>query len=135
MSPARYRQSDILNPDQDPRVKPAIELLGRTGADQFQLRYCDEYKPRVWIASALWNRTWECAAAINPIRAIFRLIDSVLDGGTCLQCGRPTGFEPSLQPETMPMNKLVCWFQWDPELKTFRRGCEGDTEKSKESKA
>jgi hypothetical protein len=23
--------------------------------------------------------------------------------------------------------QVVCWYRFDPELKTFRRGCEGDT--------
>jgi hypothetical protein len=28
--------------------------------------------------------------------------------------------------DSMPLNESVCWYQWDPEMKTFRRGCEGD---------
>jgi hypothetical protein len=105
----------------DPRLAPAVELLGRTGAAQFAIRYCDEDRPIVWIATALWGRHWETAAAMTPLEAVFRLCDQVLDGGQCTHCKRPTGFTPDLDP--MPLDRLVCWYQWDPELVTFRRGC------------
>jgi hypothetical protein len=60
---------------------------------------------------------------MNPLRAIFRLLDEVVDGGTCQHCHRPTGFEESMDP--MPLDKLVCWYQWDPSTKKFQRGCAG----------
>ena len=55
--------------------------------------------------------------------AVFRLCDQVIDGGTCTHCNRPTGFTPDLDP--MPLDDIVCWYQWDPELSEFRRGCAG----------
>jgi hypothetical protein len=58
---------------------------------------------------------------MDPLDAVFRLCDEVIDGGQCTHCRKPAGFEPSI--ETMPLNQFVCWYQWDPELKTFRRGC------------
>jgi hypothetical protein len=108
---------------EDPRLTPAVDLLGRTGASEFQIRYCDEDKPVVWIAAARWGDHWECAAATHPMGAIFRLCDEVIDGGQCRHCGRPAGFAPDL--DTMPLEPLVCWYQWDPERKTFRRNCAG----------
>ena len=110
----------------DPRLVAAVDMLGRTGAEEFQIRYCDEDKPIIWIAAARWKDRWETAAAMNPLNAVFRLCDEVIDGGTCQHCNRPTGFEPTTDP--MPLEPLVCWYQWDPELKTFRRGCAGDSE-------
>lgn len=125
MSP-RKRRSDIRKePHRDPRLAAAVELIGRTGADQFQIWFCEEEKPPlVWIAAALYEDTWECAASVNPLRALFRLCDQLIDGGECLHCKRPTGFVPDIEPTIM--NEFVCWYQWDPELKTFRRGCAGD---------
>ena len=127
-SPPRHSPSNPRPPlpadvTDDPRIGPAVDMLGRTGADEFQVRYCEEERPIVWIAAARWEDRWECAAAINPLRAIFRLCDQVIDGGTCQHCHRPTGFAPDLDP--MPLEPFVCWYQWDPELRTFRRGCSG----------
>lgn len=116
------RKTKLPPGDADPRFGPAVELLGRTGAAQFQIRYCDESPPTVWIAAARWGANWETAAAMTPTRALFRLCDQVIDGGRCQHCGRPAGFTPDL--DAMPAGPLVCWYQWDPELATFRRGCE-----------
>ena len=67
---------------------------------------------------------WEVAAAANPVRAALRLCEQLVDGGMCTHCNRPAGLEPD-SIDAMPLNDLVCWYQYDPELKTFRRGCEG----------
>jgi hypothetical protein len=106
---------------QDPRLPAAVAMLGRTGAAEFQVRYCEEEKPTVWVACARWGKHWEAAGAMSPLRAIFRLCDEVIDGGTCQHCQRPTGFSPEL--DALPLGEHVCWYQWDPELATFRRGC------------
>jgi hypothetical protein len=55
---------------------------------------------------------------------VLRLCAQVVDGGRCTHCRRPTGLSEDL--DAMPLDRLVCWYQWDPELATFRRGCEGD---------
>jgi hypothetical protein len=68
---------------------------------------------------------WETAAAMNPVRAILRLCERLIDGSICTHCKRPAGFEPD-DITSMPANDFFCWYQYDPELKTFRRGCEGD---------
>jgi hypothetical protein len=103
---------------------PAIDLLGRTGAEEFQIRYCGEQEPAVWIAAAKWHEVWEVGASTGALEAIFRLLAQVLDGGHCQHCNRPSGFEATI--EANPLPGLICWYQWDPELETFRRGCEGD---------
>ena len=96
----------------------------RTGCHQFVIRYCDEDQPVVWLALGRWGRSWQVAAALHPVAAVFALCDQVIDGGACTHCHRPTGFAPDL--DTMPLDTLVCWYQYDPELATFRRGCAGD---------
>jgi len=107
--------------DDDARLTGAVDLLRRTGAAEFQIRYCEEEQPVVWIAAARWRKHWQAAAAMVPLQAVFRLCDEVIDGGTCQHCKRPTGFEPSMDP--MPLDKLVCWYQWDASNKVFARGC------------
>lgn len=106
----------------DPRFMAAVDLIGRSGADNFQIRYCEEETPTVWVAAAKWGEVWEVGASTAPLEALFRLCAQVLDGGMCKHCGRPSGFVPDLEPAPAP--ELVCWYQWDPELETFRRGCE-----------
>lgn len=114
-------------PTDDPRLAAAFVMLGRTGAKTASLRYQDDEQPVVWIAVGTWSGgRHECAAALDPIRAALRLCEQVVDGGQCTHCHRPTGFEPDSLDE-MPLDPLFCWYQWDPELATFRRGCEGDT--------
>ena len=109
----------------DPRLPAAVALLGRTGAQEFQLRFSPEDdEPITWTALARWGKTWECAASMDPLKAVFRLCDEVIDGGQCTHCKKSTGFVPDLDP--MPLQQFICWYQWDPELKTFRRGCDGD---------
>jgi hypothetical protein len=111
-------------PPDDPRFIAATELIGRTGAIQFQIRYSDDPPPVVWIAVAEYKGNhFETAAAMDPSRAVFRLCDQLIDGGTCTHCERPTGFSEDV--DWMPLDEHICWYQWDPELATFRRGCEG----------
>jgi hypothetical protein len=117
-------KNQARNMTEDPRLMAAIELIGRTGASEFSFRYSDDDKPTVWMAIGKWGNNYDAGAGTNPTIAIFRLLDQVVDGGTCTYCNRPTGFEESM--DQMPLDKLVCWYQWDPELKTFRRGCGGD---------
>ena len=116
-------QSDRLPQVEDPRFLPAVDMIGRTGAEQFQIRYCEEEEPVIWMCSARWGERWETAAALNPIVALFRLCDQVVDGGICIHCNRPTGFIPDFNP--MPAENWLCFYKWDPELRTFRRSCEG----------
>ena len=107
---------------EDFQLIAAVDLLGHTGAEEFQIRHSPEdEQPITWTALARWDKTWECAASMYPLQAVFRLCDQVIDGGQCQHCKKPAGFEPSIDP--MPLNQFVCWYQWDPERKVFRRGC------------
>lgn len=126
--------------DVDPRLTAGIALLERTGAREVQIRWHDMEQPVTWIAVGEWHVGadgaptrrgegvgvyFDAAAAMDPVRAVLRLCERMVDGGTCTHCHRPTGFEPD-SIESMPYADTWCWWQYDPELKTFRRGCEGD---------
>jgi hypothetical protein len=114
----------------DPRIVAAIDLLGRTGVEEVQVRYCEEEQPVVWMALGTWKRgkrtATEVGAGLTPWRAMFRLCEAVMDGGTCTHCKRPTMVDD--QPAAGPLAglaELLCAYRYDPELRTFRRACEG----------
>lgn len=116
-------------PPVTPLMEASISMIGRLGAADWQLRYQDDEQPVVWMALASFERdggvVHEVAAALNPERAAFRLLELLVDGGQCQHCQRPTGVTDDFAGE-MLADELVCWYRFDPELKTFRRGCEGD---------
>jgi hypothetical protein len=109
------------------KLTAGIDLLRRTGAQTFRTGYSDpdDGDPIVWYAIAQWvdNRA-EAAAALDPVTATLRLCERVIDGGECQHCHLPTIFVPDSDTELL--DKLGCVYAWDPELSTFRRGCEGD---------
>jgi hypothetical protein len=124
----------------DPRFLAAVQLIERTGAQSFRIGYSDEADgpPIVWYATATWGLdpstgrplpkggriTHEAAAAISPVDAVLRLCEQVIDGGECAHCHLPTIFVPDT--DTTLLDRIGCVYAWDPELATFRRGCEGD---------
>lgn len=103
-------------------------MVRRMGAAKFEIRHTEE-EPAAWVALASWDRPggvyWDCAAAMAPTRAVMRLCELLVDGGQCKHCERPTVFEPEASTDPL-MPSLMCAYQWDPELATFRRSCEGE---------
>jgi hypothetical protein len=93
----------LAEPANDPVFIACTELIGRTGAASFQIRYSDDPEPVVWIAVASFDRdsgqVHETAAGMDPRTAAYRLCETVLDGGQCRHCARPCGVsEPARCP-------------------------------------
>lgn len=109
----------------DPRFIAAIDLMRRTGQAEFQIRYDEEQDPIVWVAAGKWGDSWEAAGAMNPVAAVMRLLERAIDGGTCAYCTKPTAVSDDWESPT-PLADTFCWWLYDPENQTFRRGCEGD---------
>lgn len=119
----------------DPRVTAAIDVIGRTGARSFQLRYQDDETPTVWIAVGTWlygprgipvasggQERSETAAALDPGRAVLRLLKLVINGGQCTHCDRPTAIGEDWQPRGV--DPETCWYVYDEQAEAFRRDCE-----------
>jgi hypothetical protein len=66
------------------------------------------------------------AAPVRPTRSALRLIECLVDGGTCTHCKRPSALNAD-DHETF-LDKALCWYLYDPELRTFRRSCEDPDE-------
>jgi hypothetical protein len=110
------------------RLLAAIDMVGRMGGRDIRIGFSDEEdgEPVVWYACATFKQGGaEAAGALSPDRAAIRLVEQLADGGTCTHCLRPTGCIDDAQASDMPMNKLICWIAYDPELRKFRRSCEG----------
>lgn len=122
---------ELPDPTLDPRFIAGVEMLRRTGVRQLRIGYSDEDQgePMVWWAAGTWDQGHDAAGAITPWGAVLRLCESVIDGAECTHCHRPTMFEPEL-PIGPTLDELsqgqMCVYAWDPELSTFRRGCEGE---------
>lgn len=118
------------------KFKAAIEMLGRTGSDEFQIRYCEEEEPTIWMAAAHWPyqeglvpEHWDAAGGMTPWSALLRLMEATMDGGTCTHCHRPTSVDDKPTDAILGATEaFICWYRFDPELKTFRRSCEGIAE-------
>jgi hypothetical protein len=111
---------------EDPRFLAVLELLKKTGADGFQIRYDEEQDPIVWVAVATYKTGYQCDAGFTPLSAVMRLAERLGDGGTCAHCGKPTGLSWDWDQEH-PAAEHICWFIYDPETQRFRRSCEGET--------
>lgn len=101
-------------------------MVPRLGAKTLELRFSDDGadadSPTVWMAIAgFGGRRFEVGAASHPEKALFRLLEQLVDGGQCRHCARPTGITRDFTEQ--PAEQVVCWYQYDPELKVFRRGC------------
>jgi hypothetical protein len=62
---------------------------------------------------------------MNPLKAMFRLVEAVIDGGECTNCHRGTGISDTWDMQAMPMESEVCWWKYDPEQESFKRSCDG----------
>ena len=117
----------------DGKFAAAVDMIGRTGANEFQIRFCEEEEPIVWIAAAHWpsrngiiSEHWDAAAGMSPWLALLRLCEATVDGGTCIHCNKPTSIDDKPADVALAATEAyICWYRYDPELNTFRRSCEG----------
>lgn len=103
----------------------AVDLIRRTGAGSVTVGWSDDHDPPVWFAVASYPHGHEAGGAMTPLKAVLRLLDRLIDGGECAHCHRPAGVV--VEPGPVLFAEAICWYQYDPERKTFRRGCEGST--------
>lgn len=116
------------------RALAAVDVIRRTGAQSFQIRYSDDEQPVIWMAVVTWrinkdgipakhgaHRASEAAAALAPDSAIYRLANQIIDGGQCAHCGRPAAFNEDVDHE--PMGDVLCWWTWDPETSRYVQAC------------
>jgi hypothetical protein len=112
-------------------IKACLELLGRSAAENVRIGFTDEDAgdPIVWWVHVHTRFGSDvCAADLSPVLALWKVVEDQIDGGVCTHCHKVTGVVRDSMAGDMPKGEEiggVCWFAYDPELKTFRRGCEG----------
>lgn len=117
----------------DARTSAAAEMLGRLGADSLEIRFSEPDEgmdtPVIWMAivslKGYDGAPPQVAAGLHPVHALEKLLEQLIDGGQCNHCGRMTTFEGDPRTVTA-FGRLVCAYQYDPELRTYRRSCEGE---------
>lgn len=118
----------VLNPTADPRLIAAMGVIGRTGATDIDIRYSDDTEPVVWLVVAHYEgdgrKAYQTAAALDPLTAILELCENLIDGGYCVDCNRPTAFDPSLDNTGVFDIDKLCWITWRYNDADFKRACE-----------
>jgi len=129
-----------MKPGWTEHLVAAIDLLGRTGAQEVQVRYSDDEEPTVWMVVARYSvqrpgdafptRTFQAAGGMTPDEAAYRLVEQMLDGGLCRHCGRQTAVEQRWDDAELLAELAAvgaCVYAYDPEIKKYRRACEDGT--------
>jgi hypothetical protein len=117
----------------DPKFIAGVEMVGRTGSESFHISYDDrdEHVPTFWVAIAEHGTSkgphHTLGAGFDPLSAVMKLCSALVDGGKCRCCHKTTAFDEDFTGPNFG-EQLLCWYKYDPELKTFRRSCEGDNE-------
>jgi ribosomal protein S12 methylthiotransferase accessory factor YcaO len=115
------------------RYVALVDMVRRCGARTYRIEHTvEENGPVIWVAVA--ETRWEkrpvvFGAGLDPVRATYALAAELVDGGTCAHCARISGIEAlDADVDTEPFSGPVpiCWYRFDPELRTYRRECEGD---------
>lgn len=122
----------------DPRHLALIDLFRRFGAAEFSIGYADDVFPdvTVWLTLARLHPTIVERSGYDPTVPVYRtgsgttigqaleaLTERMTEGAVCRHCGRPAAVEHDHGTAWPP---LICAYQWDPELKTYRRSCTPD---------
>lgn len=106
----------------DARLRAGLELVGRAAARSLELGWTDDEGPRPgeWYASAFYRGarvTVEQQA--GPAEAVEALAFKLMEGGTCVHCGRAT----TVPGFTYADGRAACEFRRDGEH--WVRGCDG----------
>ena len=128
------QSSDLLheqpNMSDADKLKAAMDFLRSIGAEHVRLRVSNDEEPEIWIVVAEYKgknrlhiRGTHVEASLDATRAAIRLCERLVDGSYCVHCEKRVAIEAELLAK-MPFDHMICWYQYDPEMKVFRRSCE-----------
>ena len=113
----------------DEEFEKAMETwLGSTGATRlqtFRVENNDIVDVEIWIAVARWaDDDYRVAADTSRARAMAVLCSDVGTDGICLECMKPTVFEPVPEMTVLYDPERFCVTTFDYETLTFVRSCD-----------
>lgn len=127
---------------QEQKYLALVDLIRRTGPIRYRIEHTDEANgPVGWVAIATYRGADRkehhmAGGGMSPVAATHALAETVVDGGRCVHCGRFSAVEALDTPLDLDLGPVhggsalgsidPCWYRYDPELKTYRRSCEGD---------
>jgi hypothetical protein len=120
-----------IDPADEARFRAAVKMFQNVGGASFEIRYSEpdhpgDMSPLVWIAIVNMHPAFQAppqvAAGLSPYLAAYRLLQHLVNGGTCAHCGLTTAIDDA---HDRPHPREMCWQIFDPELEVFRRSCEG----------
>ncbi len=131
-----------LPPEMEARYLALVKLIERTGAVTYRIEHTEPANGVVmWIAISEHGRPTSpliasAGAGASPLSATYELVSKLVDAGTCAHCGRASAVESLDTPLDVTLLGFtdhqsgtvvdLCWYRYDPELRTYRRSCEGD---------
>lgn len=110
----------VLPPHDVDRLVAAVDLVGRSGATNFELGWLDDDVPvedaRWWAKAQYRGARLTVEDHAGPVEAAEALACRILDGGTCTHCGGTTVIGPA--PTTVG---AAC--RWTRTGNRWERGC------------
>lgn len=125
----------------EPKFLAALDLIRRTGAQSVAVRYSDDNEPVIWmvVAEHFVDRRGlptsgksepvkkvhhTVGAGLNVLRAAMVCAESMIDGGVCAHCAKPTAFDTD---GDLPLNAIpwACVIRYDPFTDRFNNDCGG----------
>lgn len=106
----------------DVRLRAAVELVGRSAARSLEIGWTDDDGPRPgdWYASAFYRGTRVTVEHMEgAAEAVEGLAFKLLEGGTCVHCGKST----TVPGFTYADGRPSCMFRREGEH--WLRGCDG----------
>lgn len=107
----------------DDALVAAVDLVGRSGATEFELGFLDEHVPvdqaRWWATARYRGARLQVDEQPGPVAAAVALARRVLEGGLCTHCGARIHLGGA--PRSLRRRGRVC--AWKRTGRRWERGC------------
>lgn len=107
-----------LSASEEKLLVASVDIIGRTGAKNFEVGYLDDDQPDSWYAQAGYHGSKIISANHSgPVEAADALARKLVNGGKCTHCGKTVRL-----PNGTAFNKKYCYYFLVGGVK-WTRGC------------
>lgn len=113
-----------MTTDETDRLHAAVDVIGRTGAKDFEVGFDDEAPTNAcWYArcDVVGVGNTSVAGITDPASAAEKLARKLINGGTCSHCGRTMTLVIWIKPGEDALYPAQC--HWRRTRKRWERGC------------